>query len=512
MSAQATKKQKTEEHAPHATYDQSLHRRTLRFAVSLAVENALPNRTLMGGHAIGEAYWYRLCGKEASIADVDKIRAALTELVNSKAVITPGSKGWMEAHTYFSKSNLPKAAKLLETRVSREVNVHSCQKSFRLRHTPLVGDLGQLSQGPHEIRICEDGFLAIWGDNYEDQPAIFESFRDHLKWTQNTFEVFSVGDLNALTATKGEEGRKTFAMAAEFRQDQKLTQIARIIHERNSTCGPDEQVRVMAIAGPTSSGKTTFAHKLGMYLKNYGYPTKELSVDHYYLNLEDQPKFKIRKERKDVDYDHIESMDIPLVSDHITRLIKGEKVNTPVYDFKSGNRVPPGHEMTLHEAGILIIEGIHALNPEYTAGLNPNHVFKIYISPLVCLQVDDHNVMKSTYHRLLRRMTRDYKFRGYSAEHTLSKWGHVRRGEHMHIFKHQNNADFVMNSAMENEIAVLKSETEPLLKMVPPTSDQFEFAQEVLMWLECVSGWPEREISYTSIFREFIGNGAYDKH
>jgi uridine kinase len=381
-----------------------------------------------------------------------------------------------------------------------------------LKLGPLYGDCGELSKGDWEIRPYKEGFLCIYGKEYVEQPAIVSSLKDHMQWGKDASGVYSVGDLNALTVEKGEKGRQAFSMAAEFRQDQKLTRIARLIHERNRSSDEDNQIRVLAIAGPTSSGKTTFAHKLSMYLKNYGYPSRELSVDHYYLNLEDQPKFKVRGERTDVDYDHIESMDIPMVSDHIARLINGEEVCTPQYDFKSGNRVPPGHAMQLPPKGILLIEGIHALNPEYTASLDNKKVFKIYISPLVCLQVDDFNCLKTTYHRLLRRMTRDYKFRGYSAEHTLSKWSHVRRGEHMHIFKHQNNADFVMNSAMEHEVAVLKSETEPLLRCVPPTSETFGFAQEVLSWLENVSSWPEREISYMSIFREFIGNGAYDKH
>lgn len=154
----------------------------------------------------------------------------------------------------------------------------------------------------------------------------------------------------------------------------------------------------------------------------------------------------------------------------------------------------------------------HALNPEYTNGIDSNKVFKVYISPLTALQLDESSTMKTTYHRLLRRMTRDYKFRGYSAEHTLSQWHKVRNGENKHIFKHQNNADFVMNSAMEHEVSILKSIVEPLLSCISPLSAQFDFAQRVLSWLAQVSTWPEHEVGSMAIFREFIGNGAYDKH
>jgi len=495
--------------------DVVLHRRTLRFAVSLAASKAMPGTQLLGGHALGEAYWYRITGREeVKEEEVKRIQTVLDGMVNSDAPITKSVKGWQEACDYLEANKQFHAKKLLETRATSEVHVHECNGDYRLILHPLLSSLGPLRSKALgcQIKAYRNGFLAIYGNNYQDQHAIADSFSDHLKWGRNATGICSVGDLNEMSVRLGEEGRKDYGMAAEFRQDAKLTHIARLLHERNSSPDTSSHVRVLAIAGPTSSGKTTFAHKLSIYLKNFGYDAKALSVDHYYLNLEDQPKYKIRQNRDDVDYDSLESMDITLVSDHINRLIAGETVKTPQYCFKRARRVPPGHEFNLPSNGILIIEGIHALNPEYTAGIDRNKVFRVYISPLTTLQLDDFNVLKTTSHRLLRRMTRDYKFRGYSAAHTLSKWSDVRRGEHKYIFTNQNNADYVMNSAMEHEIAVLKVNVEPLLYCVKPNEKSFEFAQELLHWLAHIAGWPEACIAHTSIFREFIGNGAYDKH
>lgn len=506
-----SKKRKVE---AYGAEDVVLHRRTLRFAVSLATSTALPGSQLIGGHAIGESYWYRIAGMEVKEEEVKSIQSALDDMVKNDATITKSVKGWNEAVEYLEGNKQFHAKKLVETRASAEVHVHECDGDYRLILHPLLPSMGLLGKGHYQctLKPYRDGFLAVYGNDWKDSPAIADSFNDHLKWGENATNISSVGGLNEMSVRDGEEGRKNYGMAAEFRQDEKLTQIARLIHERNSSKHTNSHVRVLAIAGPTSSGKTTFAHKLSIYLKNFGYDAKALSVDHYYLNLEDQPKFKVRKERNDVDYDSLESMDIELVSDHINRLIAGETVQTPQYDFISGDRVPPGHEFSLPSNGILIIEGIHALNPEYTVGIDNNKVFRVYISPLTTLQLDDFNVLKTTSHRLLRRMTRDYKFRGYSASHTLSKWMHVRRGEHKYIFTNQNNADYVMNSAMEHEIAVLKVNVEPLLYCVRPSDPSFDFAQELLHWLAHIAGWPEACIAHTSVFREFIGNGAFDKH
>jgi len=272
-------------------------------------------------------------------------------------------------------------------------------------------------------------------------------------------------------------------------------------------------VKIICIAGPTSSGKTTFANKLCMYLRGKGLEAIPLTVDHYYLPLDRQPKYQARNQRSDVDYDSIESMDVDLVGEHLNALVRGEDVMTPVYDMKTGYRKDPGqHFDGLKPNGILVIEGIHALNPLYTQAVEASKVFKVYISPLSSLQLDDGNKVKTTDHRLLRRMCRDYLFRGHSASKTLGMWDNVRKGEGVWIFPHQNNADFVMNSAAEYEIGVLKTFVEPLLRAVRPDDPEFAKALEVLQFLDRFATWPPEITPPAALLREFIGDGAFDCH
>jgi len=290
----------------------------------------------------------------------------------------------------------------------------------------------------------------------------------------------------------------------------KISEIASKIQERERAGRP---VKVVCIAGPTSSGKTTFANKLCMYLQNVGFLARSLTVDHYYLPLNRQPKYQARNQRSDVDYDHIESMDVELVGQHINELVSGKPIMTPIYNMKTGYRDEPGHHFdALPPNGILVIEGIHALNPLYTQAVDAEKVFKIFISPLLALQLDDCNTVKTTDHRLLRRMCRDYLFRGNSASTTLKMWDNVRKGEGVWIFPHQDSANFVMNSSADYEIPVLKTYVEPLLRAVPPDDPNFAKASELLKVLDHFSSWPPDLAPSTALLREFIGNGAFDCH
>jgi uridine kinase len=299
-------------------------------------------------------------------------------------------------------------------------------------------------------------------------------------------------------------------LQCDFRQEAKLASIASKVKARQIEGKP---VKLICIAGPTSSGKTTFSNKLCMYLQAQGFIAKPLTVDHYYLPLDRQPKYQARKMRIDVDYDHIESMDVELVGQHLNDLVNGKSVMTPVYNMKTGYRDGEGHHFdALPENGILVIEGIHALNPLYTEKVEASKVFKIYISPLTALQLDDGNPVKTTDHRLLRRMCRDYLFRGNSASVTLKMWNNVRRGEGLWIFPHQNNVDFVMNSSADYEVPVLKTFLEPLLKAVPPDDENHAKAVELLSLLENFNSWPPDLATSTSLLREFIGGGAFDCH
>jgi len=485
-----------------------LYRRTLRFAVAVASQLAFPDQPLRGGHTLGEGYFYQLVGTEATADQVKKVLEKLQDLVTSGDAITKVKKPWKEMSDYFEKHNLTCARGLLHTRVEPEVECYVCRGVLRLALHQVHERCAALKAGKFDIQLKAPGFIVTYAkDAYIPQPALLGSHQDHLCFSES-LGVSSVGALNGLQQVG--RGRKDFVFACEFRQEQKLANITSAVQKRKADGKP---VKVICIAGPTSSGKTTFANKLCMYLQNVGFVAKPLTVDHYYLPLDRQPKYQVNKQRSDVDYDHIESMDVEMVGQHLNDLIAGKPVMTPVYNMKTGYRDGEGHKFEAMPAnGVLVIEGIHALNPLYTQAVPADNVFKIFISPLTALQLDDANTVKTTDHRLLRRMCRDYLFRGNSASTTLKMWDNVRQGEGVWIFPHQNGADFVMNSAAEYEIPVLKTFIEPLLRAVTPEDPNFAKALEVLKLLEHFSTWPPGLTPETALLREFTGDGAFDCH
>jgi uridine kinase len=295
----------------------------------------------------------------------------------------------------------------------------------------------------------------------------------------------------------------------EFRQEAKLAEIVWHVKGRQET----SPVKVICIAGPTSSGKTTFSNKLCMYLQNSGMFGQPLSIDDYYLPLEDQPKYKARQQLADVDFDAPESLDWDLIHEHIRALTNGQSIMMPCYNMRTSTRDPPGRPVkALPPNGVLVIEGIHALNPEFVQGMDKRNLFRIFISPVTSLQIDDANAVKTTDHRLLRKLCRDFKFRGRSGSRTLMAWAKARRGEGIWVFPNQNDVDFVMNSAGEYETAVLVGVALPLLREVPPEDLHFAKAREVIEHFSHLEPWPTELVPSTSLLREFIGDGAFDCH
>lgn len=408
---------------------------------------------------------------------------------------------------------------MLQTRVSPLTNVVRLGTSTRLagyNSSGFLSSTGELCKFGPRVRSHRSGGVLVALDrdcdiDETDKGRVESAIIELHDWCHNQ-GVWSVATLNTLKEVG--RGRKDFILAAECRQEAQLCSIVRQIQMRTSPEGNQAKsmVRLICIAGPTSSCKTTFATKLCGYLKNAGLPASVLTVDHYYLPLDQQPRYATRQLRSDVDYDHIESMDVALVNEHLNALICGKEVMKPNYNMKTGYRESQGEKFSVCNGGILLIEGIHALNPSYTQTVPPDQVFKIFLSPVTALQLDDGNVIKSTDSRLLRRLARDYLFRGNSASTTLGMWENVRRGEGTWIFPFQGNADFVANTAHEYEIAVLKTIVEPLLKAVPISDAGYLKAQELLQLLDTVNGWFERDVPTTSLLREFIGNGAYDLH
>jgi uridine kinase len=350
----------------------------------------------------------------------------------------------------------------------------------------------------------EEGFLlrfpATGAGNriepFEDNPKIFSVYSEYKKWGR-ILGVHSVGKLNRLVS---ERAIKDYIRIAEAFHEKKIAEIADQIFQKK------DDVKTVLIAGPSSSGKTTSAKRLSIALKVMGIEPIAIGLDNYYVNTDKTP----RDEKGDPDYECLEALDVPYLNEQLLSLLAGEEVTLPVYDFKTGRRREEGgKKIRLDRRTMLVIEGIHGLNEALTPQIKRETKFKIYISALTQLNLDDHNRISTSDNRLLRRMVRDNQFRGTGAAKTFKMWPSVQRGERKHIFPFQNTADVAFNSALDYELAVLKVYAEPLLRSVKPAMKEYSEAARLLSFLGNFAPILPHYVPGTSILREFIGESEF---
>ncbi len=326
------------------------------------------------------------------------------------------------------------------------------------------------------------------------QDKMFEIFKEHHRW-QKILGVCTVGDFNEAV----KKGLTTDLInVSEALQEKKISQIADEIANRKG-------IKLVLIAGPSSSGKTTFCKRLSIQLLTNGLKPLQISLDDYFVNREDTPK----DESGDYDYEHLHALNIPLINEQFKALFNGEEVELPKYNFQTGLSERNGKVMKMEENNVLVVEGIHALNPELTAKIPEEQKFRIYASALTTILLDDHNYIPTTDNRLLRRIIRDYKYRGVSAQETIRRWPSVRAGENKWIFPYQENADAMFNTAMLFEIAVIKSQAEPLLELVPESCPEYSEAYRLSKFLKYFYPIPYRSLPPTSLLREFLGGSSF---
>ncbi|NLI72154.1 MAG: nucleoside kinase [Bacteroidales bacterium] len=326
------------------------------------------------------------------------------------------------------------------------------------------------------------------------QPKMFEIFKEFLSWNK-IMDLKTVGELNKACLNK-----RAFNLIkiAEALHEKKVAYIADMIHDR-----PD--VKIILVSGPSSSGKTTFSKRLSVQLMVSGLKPKIISLDNYFVNREDTP----RDENGEWDFESLYALDLDFFHKQMEQLLEGKTVELPFFNFEKGTRFFKGEKLKLEKDTFLIIEGIHALNPELTKGIPEHTLFKVYVSALTTIAIDEHNWIPTADTRLLRRIIRDYRYRGYSARDTIRRWPSVRKGEDKWIFPYQENADIMFNSALIFELAVLKRHVIPILEQVPKYCDEYTETHRLLRFLRYFIAIPDREIPPTSLLREFVGGSSF---
>ena len=326
------------------------------------------------------------------------------------------------------------------------------------------------------------------------QEKMLDVFKEYLRWL-DIIDMSNVGDFNVAC----NEGHATDIInVSEALQEKKISHIADDIYKRGG-------VKMVLISGPSSSGKTTFSKRLSIQLMTNGLRPYPISLDDYFVNREDTPK----DENGDYDYESLYALDLKFFNEQLQALIRGEEIELPRFNFTTGQREFKGDKLKIDEHTILILEGIHALNPELTPQIPAENKFKVYVSALTTMSLDDHNWIPTTDNRLLRRIIRDYNYRGYSAQETISRWPSVRAGEDKWIFPYQENADAMFNSSLLFEFAVLRQYAEPILTTVPRNCPEYSEAYRLLKFIKYFVPIRDNEIPPTSLLREFLGGSSF---
>lgn len=479
-----------------------IYRKSLCFLLSMAARELHPDRRLIAGMAIGNGFYHFFEDEERPTqAELRALEARMRALVEKDVSITLEWFGWAEAARYFEERKQLDTLLLLEHRNDSRIPLNECGGYRDLFITPLVPSTGILKT--FELRPYHEGFLLRYPhketpdrlEPFEDDPTLY-AIADEYRRRGKIHGVRSIGALNRLATP---QKMREFIRVAEALQNKKIAEIADRVAERA------DKVKVVLIAGPSSSGKTTTSKKLAVQLTVLGFRPVIIALDDYFVDRERTP----RDEKGEYDFECLEALDVEYLNEQLVELFAGKEIELPTFDFKLGARRPSGRKLKLGPRDLLVMEGIHGLNDRLTPRIPKEQKFRIYVSALTQLNLDDHNRVSTTDNRLLRRMVRDWQFRGHSALDTLRMWPSVQRGERLHIFPFQNLADAAFNSALDYELGVLDVYAEPLLRTVKPVSPEYAEASRLLAFLGNIAPIPTHLVPRDSILREFIGESEF---
>ena len=475
--------------------------RTLFFILCKAANDIFPGRKMVIDIPVSNGYY---CDLQSDVPlsedDVVRIRARMQEIIDAKMPIRRYECTTEQAVKLFEEVGDMAKVRLLKTTGKLYTLYYDLGGYKDYYYGTLLTNTGQI----HLFDLVKyyDGMLlripslndpSKLGELVR-QDKLFEIFKEHHHW-QDILGVRTIGDFNNAV----DKGYTTGLInLAEALQEKKIARIAEMIAERKN-------VKMVLIAGPSSSGKTTTCKRLSVQLLTNGIKPVGISLDDYFVDRELTPK----DSSGEYDYEHVEALNIKLLNEQMNALMAGEEVELPKYNFQTGKSEKSGRRLKLNGNEVLVVEGIHALNPMLTAQIPEENKFRVYASALTTILLDDHNYVPTTDNRLLRRIIRDYKYRGVSAQDTIRRWPSVRAGENKWIFPFQENADVMFNTAMLFELGVIKSQAVPLLELVPEDCEEYSEAYRLLKFLKYIRPIPNIQVPPTSLLREFLGGSSF---
>lgn len=475
--------------------------RSLCFILCKAVEELYPKGEILLQHPVSKGYYCSLrIGRPVTLEDVSKIKQRMKEIIDEDMPFHRVECQTEEAVKLFNRNGMYDKVKLLKTTGNIYAFYYTLGDSVDYYYGSLLPRTGYVKL--FDVVKYYDGILLRipnreHPETLEEmvkQEKMLDVFKEHLHW-QEIMGVSTVGDFNETI----QHGHATDLInVSEALQEKKIAKIADEIYNRGN-------VKLILISGPSSSGKTTFSKRLSIQLMTNGLRPFPISLDNYFVDREHTPL----DEKGEYDYESLYALDLEFFNQQLAALLRGEEVELPRFNFNTGKREFKGDYLRIDENMVLILEGIHALNPELTPHIPAENKYKVYVSALTTIMLDNHNYIPTTDNRLLRRIIRDYNYRGYSAEDTIRRWPSVRAGEDKWIFPYQENADAMFNSALLFEVSVLKSHVEPILNQVPQCSSAYSEAYRLRKFLQYFLPVQDRDLPPTSLLREFLGGSSF---
>lgn len=479
--------------------------RSVLFLLERAVRELYPQSQLHILHSVGRGCYAELSGlRKPSLEQLNSIKLRMQDLVSQNIPIVKRKVPYASAIEIYDRQGLTDKLNLLRTCPQCYVSLYNMSGLESYYYGPVVPSTSYLDV--FDLELFGDGFVVVMPlkedptklESVAIQPKLFEVFTLSKEWSR-ILQVDNIGSLNQM-ALQGNSSE--LIQVGEALQEKNFARVADHIHHLYTEQG----VRLVLIAGPSSSGKTTFSKRLSVQLRVLGLKPQVISLDDYFVERSQTPL----DEQGNYDFESLKALDIAHFNSDMNRLFAGEEVELPKFNFQTGSRFYSGRKMKLGESSILIVEGIHGLNPELSSHIDDHLKFKIYASALTTLSIDNTTVIHTTDNRLLRRIVRDHNYRNRTAQATLASWSSVRRGEDNHIFPYQEESDIMFNTSLFFELSILKSHAEPLLHSVPCTSIEYAQAQRLLSLLSNFVDIDDAQLPPTSILREFLGGSSFE--